>query len=60
VVHGNSPTVISRLAVAAEVAAGQLVEVNVPGLSIARELRAVWPAGTALPSLACALLDDIR
>ena len=60
VVHGNSPTVISRLAVAAEVAAGQLVEIDVPGLSVARQLRAVWPAGTALPSLARELLDDIR
>ncbi len=60
VVHGNSPTVISRLAVAAEVAAGQLVEIDVPGLSVARHLRAVWPAGTALPSLARELLDDIR
>lgn len=60
VVHGNSPTVISRLAVAAEVEAGQLVEIDVPDLIVGRDLRAVWPSGTDLPSLARALLDDVR
>ena len=60
VVHGNSPTVISRLAVAAEVDAGQLVEIAVPDLVVGRDLRAVWPSGTDLPTLARALLDDVR
>lgn len=59
VVHGNAPTVISRLAVAAELDVGQLTEIDVPGLVIGRELRAVWPAGTDLPTLARALLDDL-
>ena len=59
VVHGNAPTVISRLAVAAEVDAGQLVEIEVDDLSIGRDLRAVWPAGGTLPTLARALLDDL-
>lgn len=59
VVHGNAPTVISRLAVAAEVDGGQLVEIDVPDLVIDRELRAVWPAGTELPTLARGLLDDL-
>lgn len=59
VVHGNAPTVISRLAVAAEVAAGQLVEIDAPGLAIGRDLRAVWPAGSELPPLARALLDEL-
>ena len=59
VVHGNAPTVISRLAVAAEVAAGQLVEIDSPGLRIGRDLRAVWPAGSEPPPLARALLDEL-
>lgn len=59
VLHGNAPTVISRLAVAAEVAAGQLVEIAVASLVITRELRAVWPSGGELPPLARALLDDV-
>jgi len=59
VLHGNAPTVISRLAVAAEVDDGQLIEITVPELSIGRELRAVWPSGTDLPPLARALLDDV-
>ena len=59
VLTGNSPTVISRLAVAAEVESGQLIEARVTGLKIERDLRAVWPANRSLPKLAAALLDDI-
>jgi len=59
VISGNSPTVISRLAVAGEIESGQLVEVNVAGMSIERNLRAVWPTGRPLPKLATALLGDI-
>lgn len=59
VVHGNAPTVISRLAVAAELAAGTLVEIDVPDLAISRDLRAVWPKGAPLPPLARALLEDL-
>lgn len=59
VLTGNSPTVISRLAVAAEVDSGQLVEVAIDGLKIERDLRAVWPTGKTLPKLATALLADI-
>ncbi len=59
VVHGNAPTVISRLAVAGELETEQLVEIDVSDLSITRELRAVWPAGSELPTLARALLDDL-
>lgn len=59
VISGNSPTVISRLAVADEIAAGQLAEVRVTGLKIERDLRAVWPKGKELPRLAAALLADI-
>ena len=59
VVHGNAPTVISRLAVAAELSTGQLIEIQVPDLRIGRDLRAVWPSGSGLPTLAQALLDDL-
>ena len=60
VLSGNSPTVISRLAVTNEISDGQLVEVDVKDLEIRRRLRAVWPAGKALPKLAEALLNDLR
>lgn len=56
VVHGNSPTVISRLAVATELAEGTLVEVPIDGLTIDRELRAVWPKGVDPSPLAADLL----
>ncbi len=59
VLSGNSPTVISRLAVASELADGQLVEVTVKKLKIERNLRAVWPSGKPLPKLATALLKDL-
>ncbi len=59
VLSGNSPTVISRLAVASELADGQLVEVEVENLKIERDLRAVWPAKKPLPKLAVALLADL-
>jgi DNA-binding transcriptional LysR family regulator len=60
VLSGNSPTVISRIAVASELEDGQLVEVQVQDLEIRRNLKAVWPAGKVLPKLADALLADLR
>lgn len=60
VVTGNSPTVISRLAVATEIASGQLVEVDVRDLTIERRLRAVWPTAKPLPPLAESLLRSIE
>lgn len=59
VLDGNSPTVISRLAVAAELESGALVEVRVAGLSIERQLRAVWPVGSPPPQLAVELLTGL-
>ena len=59
VLLGNSPTVISRLAVAAEIASGELVEVAVEGLTIERDLRAAWPTKHALPPLANDLLTTL-
>lgn len=58
VANGNSPTVISRLAVASDLAGGQLIEVNVADLEIKRRLRAVWMRGTSLPTLAADLLNQ--
>lgn len=43
---GDSPAVLSDLAVSSEVATGALVAVPVEGLDLRRSLRAVWPAGT--------------
>ena len=59
VLSGNSPTVVSRLAVANELKDGQLVEVAVKHLKIERDLRAVWPSKKPLPKLATALLADL-
>jgi DNA-binding transcriptional LysR family regulator len=41
-VEGTAPAVLSELAVAAELATGQLVAVPVEGLDLGRALRAVW------------------
>lgn len=59
VLAGNSPTVISRLAVAAEIDAGSLVEITIDDLTISRDLRAVWPERVALPPLAEQLLASL-
>lgn len=59
VLLGNSPTVVSRLAVASELASGSLVEVKVTGLAISRELRAIWSPRAALPTLAEQLLASL-
>ncbi|MFJ3959125.1 LysR family transcriptional regulator [Arthrobacter sp. NPDC090010] len=50
VVAGLGPGVVSRLAVAAELSTGRLVEVRVPSLVLGRTLRAVWPARPQLPA----------
>lgn len=59
VLLGNSPTVISRLAVADELAADHLVEVVITGLAITRDLRAVWSRNHPLPPLAEDLLATL-
>lgn len=59
VLDGNSPTVISRLAVAAEIEAGSLVEIEIKDLQITRSLRAVWPTRKPLPTLAAQLLESL-
>jgi DNA-binding transcriptional LysR family regulator len=59
VMAGGPPTVISHRAVLADLEAGSLFEVGVPGLRIERRLRAVWPTDVELPPLAEALLAHI-
>lgn len=59
VISGGPPTVVSHLAVAADLDAGSLVEVPVEGLRIERRLRAVWPADRPLRDLATALLAQL-
>lgn len=59
VISGSSPTVISRLAVQADLENGTLVEITVPGLGIERELRAVWPARAEPARLALELLASV-
>lgn len=57
VVRGLGPAVISRLAVAAEIADGRLVEVPVAALRLTRAIRALWRAGSPLSSASRRLLD---
>lgn len=59
VISGNSPTVISRLAVAADIDRGLLVEIAIDGLKIERRLRAVWPHRKPLARLAQALVTEL-
>lgn len=53
---GAGPAVLSRLAVAAELADARLVEVRPDGITLDRDLRAVWPEGHKLVGPAAALL----
>lgn len=59
VMNGSSPTVISRIAVEADLEAGTLVHVEVRGLQIERSLRAVWPMNVELPRLGRELLAEL-
>ncbi|MFD3918293.1 LysR family transcriptional regulator [Streptomyces sp. NPDC058595] len=45
VVSGAGPSVLSELAVGEELASRRLTEVEVSGISLRRDLRAVWPTG---------------
>lgn len=58
-VAGIAPAVLSRHAVAADLASGALVEVAVADLKLARRLRAVWPKGRRLSGPAATLLRVI-
>ncbi|MEM7340461.1 MAG: LysR family transcriptional regulator [Actinomycetota bacterium] len=60
VIAGGPPAVMSRLAVAADLEAASLYEVDVDGLHIERRLRAVWPDDRPLTALAVELLRHLR
>jgi len=49
VVAGAGPAVMSRLAVADDLAIGRLRTVAVPELDLRRELRAIWVGGRTPP-----------
>ena len=55
--RGEGPAVLSDLAVADDLDTGRLVAVPTEGIKLARSLRAVWPAGRPLPTLAKDLLS---
>ena len=54
---GDTPAVLSLLAVASELGTGALVRVPVQGLALGRRLRAVWPAGVVLGGIAAELVQ---
>lgn len=56
VTDGVGPTVISRLAVAAEIHSGQLHEIPVADLPLRRQLRAIWSHTRPLSPTAATLL----
>jgi DNA-binding transcriptional LysR family regulator len=56
VMGGIGPAVLSVRAVTAELTAGTLVRLAVPGLDLTRRLRAIWPAGHDLQGPARDLL----
>ena len=56
VMGGIGPAVLSVRAVTAELAAGTLVRLAVPGLDLTRRLHAIWPVGYTLQGPARDLL----
>ena len=58
-IAGMGPVVVSSVAVAEEVAHGQLHVVNVGGLDLQRPLSVVWRQGTAMSPAAKALLTVV-
>lgn len=57
VLTSNGVTVLSRLSIADDIAAGRLVRINVDGLSMVRPLRAVWTSHITVRGPARELLD---
>lgn len=60
VINGSAPAVISRLAVAGDLAAGSLVEIAVEGLHVERQLRAVWTRRSEPAHLVVELLEHLE
>jgi len=60
VVAGLGPGIVSRMAVGPELLTGRLVAVSVPGLALARTLRAVWPSRSPLSRETAEFLALVR
>ncbi|MFI9599517.1 LysR family transcriptional regulator [Streptomyces sp. NPDC052043] len=60
VIAGTGPSVLSELAVRGDITEGRLVAVDVAGVDLARELRAVWPTGRRLVGPAAELVAVAR
>ena len=60
VAAGGSPTVLSRLAVEADDAAGVLRMIPISDLPLRRSLRAVWRTDRSLPAAAASLLAQLQ
>ena len=57
---GTAPGVLSRLAVASEVADGRLVVVATSGIPLERMIRAIWPSERPLTHAATRLLQQLN
>ncbi|WP_454337429.1 LysR family transcriptional regulator [Streptomyces glaucescens] len=60
VIAGTGPSVLSELAVRGDIAEGRLIGVDVEGVDLKRELRAVWPIGRRLEGPAAELVTVAR
>ncbi|MFE6687645.1 LysR substrate-binding domain-containing protein [Streptomyces sp. NPDC057743] len=60
VIAGTGPSVLSELAVRGDIAEGRLTGVDVAGVDLTRELRAVWPTGRRLVGPAAELVTVAR
>ncbi|WAZ26445.1 LysR family transcriptional regulator [Streptomyces cinnabarinus] len=60
VIAGTGPSVLSELAVRGDIAEGRLIGVDVEGVDLTRDLRAVWPSGRRLQGPAAELVTVAR
>ncbi|MER7988004.1 LysR substrate-binding domain-containing protein [Streptomyces noursei] len=60
VIAGTGPSVLSELAVRGDIAEGRLTGVDVAGVDLTRDLRAVWPTGRRLVGPAAELVAVAR
>ncbi|GAA2671820.1 LysR substrate-binding domain-containing protein [Streptomyces lunalinharesii] len=60
VIAGTGPSVLSELAVRGDIVEGRLTGVDVAGVDLTRDLRAVWPSGRRLVGPAAELVTVAR
>ncbi|MFB6534616.1 LysR substrate-binding domain-containing protein [Streptomyces noursei] len=60
VIAGTGPSVLSELAVRGDIVEGRLIRVEVAGVDLTRDLRAVWPTGRRLVGPAAELVAVAR